>query len=278
MPIRIGRRTFLAAGGATAAAAVLTPAFAGTALADPDVQPRVVTIDGSLNTRDVGGYRTDRGATVRYGRMFRSGTLSSVTDAGLAQLAALKLHTVIDYRTDAEITQSGPDRVPAGVRVVNLPVGAAAAPQERVQDVGENQLAPAAPAPTEPDPVFIATYRSYTSNPESRKQYAASFRLLANPGALPLLGNDSAGGGRVGWTTALLLTLLGVPREVVYAEYLYSNVQLGGTYVFKEYLDAAFDQATTQYGSLDAFFARGLGITPVTRALLCLNFLDGHGH
>ncbi|MGI5131563.1 tyrosine-protein phosphatase [Pseudonocardia sp. CA-107938] len=260
MPSRIGRRGFLTAGG-VAAAALLAP---GTALAEPAVPPRVVPVDGSLNARDVGGHRTRQGTTVRYGRMVRSGTLSGVTETGLAQLAALRLHTIVDYRDATEIARSGPGRVPPRVRVVELPVGAA----EPVL----NGLLPA-----RPDPALIATYRSYTSHPESLGQFAATFRLLANPTALPLLVTDATGTGRVGWMTALLLTLLGVPRDAVYAEYLYSNAQLGGPHVAKEYLDAAFDQAVAQFGSLDAFYTLGLGVTPLVRGLIYLNFL-GPGH
>lgn len=92
----------------------------------------------------------------------------------------------------------------------------------------------------------------------------------------------TAGKDRTGWAAAALLTLLGAPRETVTADYLRSNdyllpayrenidgfVEAGGERsivialigVREEYLDAAFDEMETRYGTIENYFAEALGI------------------
>ncbi len=54
-------------------------------------------------------------------------------------------------------------------------------------------------------------------------RYRAIFTLLGDEAALPLLLHCSAGKDRTGFGSALILTALGVPREVVREDYLASN-------------------------------------------------------
>ena len=55
-------------------------------------------IDGASNTRDIGGYRTADGRTVRCGILYRSGQLSELTATGCEQFQALKIQRVVDFR------------------------------------------------------------------------------------------------------------------------------------------------------------------------------------
>ncbi|MBO0685222.1 MAG: tyrosine-protein phosphatase, partial [Candidatus Dormibacteraeota bacterium] len=68
-------------------------------------------IEGAVNFRDLGGYRTSDGRTVRPGLVYRSGMLGRLTDAGVDELAGLGLRLVVDFRTTAEAT-AWPDRLP----------------------------------------------------------------------------------------------------------------------------------------------------------------------
>ena len=91
------------------------------------------------------------------------------------------------------------------------------------------------------------------------------------------LGKD-----RTGWAAAALLTLLGVPEETVMEDYLRSNdniipmyqhvidafvaaggqerIPLGALGVREEYLEAAFEEMRTNYGTIEDYFAEALGI------------------
>lgn len=46
-------------------------------------QVRMIRVEGSRNVRDLGGWNTQFGKTIRYGRLFRSGNLDNVTPVGI---------------------------------------------------------------------------------------------------------------------------------------------------------------------------------------------------
>jgi protein-tyrosine phosphatase len=107
---------------------------------------------------------------------------------------------------------------------------------------------------------------------------------------LPAVFHCTAGKDRTGWAAAALLSLLGVPRDVVVADYLRSNeyarslyqVQIDGFVkgggdpaipsalfgVKQEYLQAAFDEVEQKYGGTGQYFSVGLGIDAVTQRRL----------
>src|SRR5262249_29552289 len=65
-------------------------------------QQRFVLLDGGRNFRDVGGYQTADGHRVKWGVLYRSGSLGSLTPAGQAELAKLHVASEIDLRTTEE--------------------------------------------------------------------------------------------------------------------------------------------------------------------------------
>ena len=108
------------------------------------------------------------------------------------------------------------------------------------------------------------------------------FLSLADRSALPAVFHCTTGKDRTGWAAAALLTLLGVPEETVMADYLRTNDYLLTHYataidgfvagggdrgipvaifgVKRAYLEAAFDEMRTRHGSIERYFADGLGI------------------
>ncbi len=70
--------------------------------------PRWIELEGCRNVRDLGGYPTIGGRQVRYGRLYRSGSLSAMSPAAVSVArAALGLRTVIDLRHPDEIARAG---------------------------------------------------------------------------------------------------------------------------------------------------------------------------
>ena len=61
-----------------------------------------IPLEGALNLRDVGGYRTPRGS-VATGVVFRSDNLAELTDADLATFDRLGIKSVYDFRGDREV-------------------------------------------------------------------------------------------------------------------------------------------------------------------------------
>lgn len=68
------------------------------------------TFTALFNFRDVGGYRTRDGHTVRRRRLYRSDSLHRIEGPDLEAFGALGIRTVVDLRRPAEVTRLG--RVP----------------------------------------------------------------------------------------------------------------------------------------------------------------------
>ena len=63
------------------------------------VAERVLPLEQGSNFRDLGGYTTKDGRTVRWGKAFRSGAMPLLTDADYALLEQLRLGAVVDLRS-----------------------------------------------------------------------------------------------------------------------------------------------------------------------------------
>ncbi|GAB3802914.1 tyrosine-protein phosphatase [Humibacter antri] len=253
---------------------------------------------GIPNLRDIGGYATTDGRSVRLGLVYRSTALGHATASDLELLAYLRLRTVFDLRTPAE-RKAEPDRLPPGARDLDLDVladspGSAAA---RIPEVfAHPDEASTLLAKTDMGTIFDQIYRGLVSLPSALASYRTLFRDLSEPSTLPALYHCTTGKDRTGWATAALLTLLGVPGESVMKDYLLSNTYLrhalqpmldsfaerGGDpellkpilEVRPEYLQAAFDELRLRFGTIEGYFTEGLGLGPDSQKRLSDLFLE----
>src|SRR5277367_5117220 len=63
---------------------------------------RMIPLQGGRNFRDLGGYTTVDGRRIRWGRVFRSGAISYLTDRDHEYLKPLGIRTVCDLRSPRE--------------------------------------------------------------------------------------------------------------------------------------------------------------------------------
>jgi protein-tyrosine phosphatase len=177
---------------------------------------RLLPLQGGRNFRDLGGYRAADGRLVRWGLLFRSGSMHGLTDADHRYLASRGIQVVCDFR-DRRERAAEPVRWPADH-----------APRVLADDYDlDLRFMPAGdPATWTADQArtaMIAAYPRMLS--EFNGQYRRMFaELLA--GHAPLAFNCSAGKDRTGIAAALLLTALGVPRPLVVQDYLLTNQYL----------------------------------------------------
>jgi protein-tyrosine phosphatase len=69
---------------------------------------RLLLLEGSVNFRDLGGWRTGTGRALRYGRLFRSDALHRLSGADLVRLRdEIGLRTQIDLRASHEVESEG---------------------------------------------------------------------------------------------------------------------------------------------------------------------------
>lgn len=156
-----------------------------------DEPVRWVKIDGLYNIRDVGGWKTSSGKTVRYEKIYRGSQLDEITDTGLDTLKALGIKTDIDVRSTASWDTHGP-----------------------VEKTGLNYN-------------FINTNYKYeeilnkgdTVSKEVSKNYPAMFALLADESNYPIYLHCGAGTDRTGSTMFILNGLLGVSYEDLTRDY-----------------------------------------------------------
>jgi protein-tyrosine phosphatase len=233
------------------------------------VSIRRLPLEGASNFRDLGGYRASGGRYVRWGLVYRSGHLANLTAQDYEYLKSLGIRLVCDVRTEAERLRS----------------------------------------PTHwmgPAPDFLSTqiesggYDRYVNDYAS--QYGTILRRLA-AGELPAVEHCSSGKDRTGVFSALLLTALGVPRDVVIEDYLRTTeyvlsagsiekttadlqrlLQLpqrpDAAYVRArmttklETLEAAFDSINRIYGSFDGYRRNGLKLSDADLAMLRQRLLE----
>ncbi len=252
---------------------------------------RHVALDGAVNVRDIGGYRSVGGPEVFRGRLFRGDSLSQLTSSDTERLDRLGLRTVIDFRTPGEVLLGGDDRLPFAVEYAHLPVSGgdlgsiyeliASGDHERQRrELGGGRAAS----------FMVEMNRGFVADARQREAFGAALRLLCSPGRLPLLYHCTGGKDRAGWMTAIVLTALGVPRELVLRDYLLSNdfhrtgyaklrLDLVKTGIVTDpelvrpvlelsatYLGAAFEEADRQYGSFGRFLGYGLEVSEVMLA------------
>ena len=233
---------------------------------------RHIHLERASNVRDLGGYATRFGRTVRWGRLYRAGELAKITDVDIATLEALDLRLIYDLRTSIER-----ERRPArswGLQIRRL------ARDYRHSGADLPALAAAA-TPTAADmrDGMLALYRAL---PFDQADAFKSIFQAAAAGELPLLFNCAGGKDRTGALAALMLDLLGVARADIMADYLLSNVYLdAGRHRFHNhvarpdvdpavwepmltvnaaYLDAMFAAIEETHGDLAGYFGwLGLG-------------------
>ncbi|MFU8764565.1 MAG: tyrosine-protein phosphatase [Haliea sp.] len=189
------------------------PALATAAYESSDHSPlgsyrRVLPLEGGSNFRDLGGYRTVDGGVVRRGLVFRSGAMTSLTAADEAYLGQFDFQTVVDLRSQEEI-ELFPNRW----------VTSADADYLVHKYTFEDMMASLVDESGQLQSIEVL----YTDfHQQLKPQLKIFFNALLDE-RTPLVVNCSAGQDRTGVTSALLLTALGVPREMVVEDYLLST-------------------------------------------------------
>jgi protein-tyrosine phosphatase len=176
---------------------------------------RRIRLPGTVNLRDVGGYPAGSrggtggggpaGETVRWGTLLRSDALHRLDDSGRTALSALGLRTVIDLRTDEEVRAAPSALDDTGARTFHVPLFDAAA-------IGRLP------------PELAAIYRYMID--DCGAAIATAIGRLCADGALPALVHCTAGKDRTGLVVALVLEVIGVPDEIIAADYALSGAYL----------------------------------------------------
>jgi protein-tyrosine phosphatase len=169
----------------------------------------------SMNLRDLGGYETVDGRQVAYGVLLRGGHMADLIAAETAMLADLGLATIVDLRRPDEI-EVRPTPVLDGVTNVNYSVSD---PDNSFAVAVNNITDPTAAANV--GDAGVAYYRDLVAT--KLPLFRPVFDAIVGDGRRPVLFHCTAGKDRTGFVAATLLELLGVPSDVIMADYLLTN-------------------------------------------------------
>ena len=245
-------------------------------------------MDGQANFRDLGGYETEDGRSLKWGEVYRSGRLAKLSDEDIARLEHLGIRTVVTLLTADDKEVYGRNRLPLGTQEISLPIDSDTATALANRANAALKSGDFSKIPVE---LNLETHRILVH--DGKQQYGELLRLIADPANRPLVFHCSGGVHRTGTGAAILLSALGVPWATVREDYLLSNeyrhdevkmrlVQLQQMAAKKQgipseqvdmanmeafmiqngrYIDSSYDEMLAAFGSLDDYLHNGLGLS-----------------
>ncbi|KRM11765.1 tyrosine-protein phosphatase [Paucilactobacillus suebicus] len=182
---------------------------------------RLLPIKHGRNFRDLGGYQTKDGKTIKWHRLIRSGHLNTLDETDLQVLTSLNVKLDLDFRAPGE-SDVQPDKVPATAVYHSLPVF-----QTDRTDASHSREQIEAEFSDDPTAGYrhmLDVYRDMVTTPQAKQSYQQFFDLLLNsdPNSA-ILFHCTAGKDRTGMGAILLLSALNVDRQISVNDYLLTN-------------------------------------------------------
>lgn len=168
---------------------------------------RRLNLECAYNVRDVGGYPTANGRAVRWRTLLRADALHRLSQADQETLLSYGIRTIVDLRHDTEV-ESAPNVFAHG------------------SAVSYHHIPLFRPTSTETDTRTSYDLSEIYVRALDEAQPAMREILTAIGEGFPALVHCTAGKDRTGVVIALLLSLAGVPDDVIIEDYAISNALL----------------------------------------------------
>ncbi|MFT5709863.1 MAG: protein-tyrosine phosphatase [Halioglobus sp.] len=255
---------------------------------------RLLKFEGVVNFRDLGGYRTTDNHSVKWGKLYRSGTFANTSRADLVVIQKLNLSTLIDFRSAAE-KQEEPNVLPdpMGFRVVEIPT----LDDDNVM-VGDvmQRIESGNFGGFDPNHFMLEANTQLAS--KFTPQFTEFIHTILDAKGSPVVWHCSAGKDRTGFASAVVLKILGVPQSTIIDDYMMSKeyalagrkneirvlrlfkgdeaadkltIMMG---VEESWLQAAFNEIDRQWGNFDNYVRSGLQLSAEDVAQLKFTLLE----
>lgn len=175
---------------------------------------QLLPLEGGSNFRDMGGYIGADGKSVVKGRLFRSGAPSSLTQDDMEYLEQFDFAAVVDLRSSEELDLYPNRWVTTQTDIEYLNV------DYSIVDLAGTTSSSASVSSSSALMQMDSMYRNFPAMLKPQLTLWLDTLITADQ---PVLVNCSAGQDRTGVASAVLLTLLGVDRQTILADYLLST-------------------------------------------------------
>lgn len=247
-----------------------------------------------VNFRDLGGLKGADGRILRPFRILRSGELVRVSlEEQELLISKYQLRTIVDLRGEKEYSEN-PNEVIAGTFYYNIDI------LKKIHETG----ADLGSFETVHDVVSAHThmkdlYEQMMLNEGSQRGFRELIDLLLKQEEGALLFHCFAGKDRTGLSAAIILTILGISKEDILADYLKTNEQrkeennflldklrdqgfteemceiaVIALTVNAEYLETAYQTAEKNYGSFLEYIRKALKVTKEEEEILQRRYLE----
>jgi protein-tyrosine phosphatase len=235
------------------------------------------------NFRDLGGYSAVGGDVTKWGVLYRSDNLGKLREpADVERFAGLGVHTVIDLRYPWEIERAG--RVPdsPGLRYFNLSI--------------EHQPYDQASLGSDFDPWRFLADRYMEVAQDGAAEIREVLDVIADPASGTTVFHCASGKDRTGLVAMLVLTLIGIPEEMVIEDFsltdLASERLIADWRAFypdrvltwpayarapKEPMELFIADLKSRYGSVPRYAEKELGVDDDLVAALKARLVDVEG-
>ena len=255
-----------------------------------------ISFEKLSNVRDLGGLKTKSGKILKKGKLLRSGSLCFASQGDLNKLQNL-IELVIDFRTPIELVEK-PDPIISGVQNIHLPMmhdftdGIT-----REKDSTGSIIGSFAESPDEARIYMCNIYKNFVTDNLPLTNYNKFINILNSKRDKAVLWHCTAGKDRAGFGAVIVQEILGIDRDSIFEDYLYTNdclkeeiklitlrlmnkykidskdinksflFQKAIEYLFgakEEYLSGLYDKIKEVYGDFNSFIHKGLNISDKT--------------
>lgn len=238
------------------------------------VATRNINIPGIQNFRDLGGYESsDTGKSLRWGMVYRSAQIDSISPCSRRELKNMGIRTIIDLRSDNE-RHNYPQLHDDEFNIVHIPIFTGNM-EKILQGIREEKI--------NTDTIYRLVERMNRKLVTNyQKEFKELFTVLLDRNNYPVVIHCTSGKGRTGVVSALLLAAMGVNENIIMEDYRlsndYFNIPKASKYAYKlptnsqeaittiysakeDFLNAAKEQIESEYGSVEAYLEKGIGLS-----------------